>query len=159
MCAAGLFPEKILFESFARCSFTKEMSCRSDKTAHIAQLNPQLQHLPFFCTKNAINSYGPGSSIRPYRGGSNCSGLGEHSQTVLPRWKSSPYFQLQLHRPEFFFSSPAAPKWAGAVCQFWCHMIQHMLRQSVRHIALPSHEPSNTIELHAINPEKLWYEL
>lgn len=84
--------------------------CHGDliKTAHIAQLNPQLQHLPFFCTKNAINSYGPGSSIRPCGGGSNCSGLGEHSQTVLPRWKSSPYFQLQLHRPEFFcFFVPA----------------------------------------------------
>lgn len=111
MRAAGLFPEKILFKSFARCSFTMEMPWRSDKTARIAQLNPQLQRLPFFCTKNAINSYGPGEFDTPLQRRIKLLRFRRTFPNSPSKMKKFPLFPIAAAQAwVFFFFQPCSPK-------------------------------------------------
>lgn len=61
----------------------------------------------------------------------------------------SPHFFPIAAAQAGFSSAVAAPKWPGAVCQFWCHTIHHTWHQSQS----DTHEPSNGIELHTMNPQ------
>lgn len=67
------------------------------------------------------------------------------------------FFRLQLHRKAWYFQ-PCCPKWLGAGCQSWCHIIQRMLHWSQSDTwacLLLSYGPFNPLDLFRQKPKAL----
>ena len=68
------------------------------------------------------------------------------------------FSRLQLHSEAWYFQH-CCPKWRGAGCQSWCHIIQRMLHWSqTLGLACCCHLDHLIPWIYALKPPKLWYE-